>query len=157
MRRPAYRWLAVPAAAILLAAGCGGDDDDDGGGDRLTKSEFLAQGNAICKSGNDAIDAMFEELFPDEESFADEDLQQEAKDGLVENVQQQLDDLGELQPPEDLEDDVDALLEDAQAALDEVKDQSPEELFNQEEDPFAEVNAQAGALGLTECDDSENG
>ena len=43
------------------------------------------------------------------------------------------------------------------AALDEVEDGGPEGLLSTEEggenDPFAEVNAQASELGLTACSD----
>ena len=152
MHSSAHRLLAVVATAVLLAAGCGGDDDG-GGGERLTREEFVTQGNAICAAGNERLDAMFEELFPTEEDFADPDKQEEAKDNFVEDIQGQIDDVGELEPPEDMEADVEEFLDTAQEALDQVEEMSAEEFFGLEEDPFAEVSEQAEALGLTECAD----
>jgi len=49
---------AVAALALAgVAAGCGGGD---GGGDRLTKAEYIAQADAICKAANEKIDALGE-------------------------------------------------------------------------------------------------
>ncbi len=49
---------AVAALALAgVAAGCGGGD---GGGDRLTKDEYIAQADAICKAANEKIDALGE-------------------------------------------------------------------------------------------------
>lgn len=88
-----------------------------GVGDRLSREEFLSQGNAICSQGNARIE---------------------------------LDALGDLNPPEDLEADVDSLLQVAQSSLNEVKDGGPQVLLT-EQDPFAEANRLAGEVGLTAC------
>ncbi|MCC6224409.1 MAG: hypothetical protein IT201_13085 [Thermoleophilia bacterium] len=53
------RRAAAAVAALALAgvaAGCGGG----GGGDRLSKEEFIAQADAICKQANADIDALGE-------------------------------------------------------------------------------------------------
>lgn len=48
---------AVAAFALAgVAAGCGGG----GGGDRLSKEEYIAQADAICKQANEEIDALGE-------------------------------------------------------------------------------------------------
>ena len=61
---------AAVAAAVLaaLVAGCGG------GGDTttdetvtLTKAEFIKQGDAICKEGNEEIEAGFEKFAEENE------------------------------------------------------------------------------------------
>jgi len=62
-------------------------------------------------------------------------------DVLVPNAQGQIDDLGALSAPEDLQDDVDQMLADAQTALDGLTDDP--ELVSGNEDPFADVYAQA--------------
>ena len=53
------RWIgiAIALAVALAAAGCGAGD---GGGDRLTKEEYIAQADAICKQANEEIDALGE-------------------------------------------------------------------------------------------------
>lgn len=60
--------VVVMAAAALLAAGCGGDDPapiepvPDAGSDQgaaaLSKSDFIAQGDAICGEANAALSAL---------------------------------------------------------------------------------------------------
>ena len=70
-------------------------------------------------------------------------------------VQDQINSLKALTPPDDMKADVATLLTDAQARLDEIKAQGPDAFFASEEDAFKDVNAQAGKLGLKECADSE--
>ncbi len=81
--------LTVTLAVLLAAAaGCGGD----GGGDRLTKEEYIAQADAICKATEDELDALAEPATKEEfASFLEEGL------GLSEA---QLEDLRALSPPE---------------------------------------------------------
>ena len=57
--------LAVPlAAAGLIVTGCGSDSSSSTTSTTaLTKSEFLAQGNAICAKGNKAINQAAQETF----------------------------------------------------------------------------------------------
>jgi hypothetical protein len=50
------RWAALAVlVASALAASCGG-----GGGDPLTKEEYIAEADAICKDANEQIDALGE-------------------------------------------------------------------------------------------------
>ncbi len=138
-------WVAIITATGLLLSSCGGDD-------RLTREEFLTQGNAICSQGNARIDAAAEEAFgglSQDERPSDEQLQG-FFNTLVAEIQGQLDAIGELNPPEDLEADVDNLLQVAQTSLDEVKEAGPQVLLT-EQDPFAEANRLAGEVGLTAC------
>ena len=148
----AWTRAAVALAVIGLAvAGCGDDDKE-----ALTEEAFLEQGNAICAAGNERIDAQFEEQFPTEESFQDEEALADFKDVLEDDIDGQIDDLRDLEPPEELADDVEAMLDTADAALEDVRAQSIEDFTNEEVDPFAEVNELAGEIGLTECaDDGE--
>jgi hypothetical protein len=149
--------VVVGALLLVGAAACGGDDD----GDALSQEEFVRQGNAICAEGNETLDAAIEEAFGDlqegEEPSADEIAEVFQESGIP-SIQKQIDDLGDLEPPENMSDDVDQLLDDAQAALDDLEEQiedDPNAFLNSDEDPFADVNQQAGELGLTECDTSE--
>jgi hypothetical protein len=47
--------LAALAAAVAVAAGCGAGEEGDG---RLTKEEFIAAADAICKEANAKLDAL---------------------------------------------------------------------------------------------------
>jgi hypothetical protein len=145
--------IAVLFALGAVVTGCSDDEDT------LTAEEFLAQGNDICEAGNERLNTAFEEAFadlgPEEQPDADE-VAALIEDELIPSVQEQLDDLGELEPPEDLSDDVEQMLDDAQEALDRLEEQvqdDPESFLQQEEDPFADVNEQANDIGLTACAD----
>ena len=75
-------------------------------------------------------------------------------DARTSDVQQQIDDVSALEPPEGLQGDVDAFLEEAQSALDTVEAEGPQAFFSQSqtsEDPFAKTNELATGLGLDAC------
>lgn len=134
------------AALAVAAAGCGDDDE------RLSSEEFLEQGNAICANSNDELDAAFEELGNDQPS-TDEAVSL-FEDTFVPTVRAQLDDLRELNPPEELEDESSQLFDDVDAAIGEIEqmiEDDPEAFFESDENPFADVNERATELGLVEC------
>jgi hypothetical protein len=130
-------------AAGLLAAGCGGGDDN------LTKAEFLKQGNAVCKKGNDQIDKAARQTFGKKHPSQAE-LNTFANDTLIPVVQQEIDGIRDLNPPSEDEDQVNAIVDEAQAALDKGKD-DPSLLTNEKADPFKKANKLANDYGLKEC------
>ena len=69
---------------------------------------------------------------------------------ILPGIERQIDDLDDLAPPEDLQDDVDEMLDSARDAFDEVEG-DVEAALNSEDDPFAETNEKAEALGLSDC------
>ncbi len=156
MKRIALAGIVVIVASVL--AGCGDEKA------ALSEEEFLRQGNAICSDGNDKLDAASEAVFGDLEGDQQPDPDELAtffSDEFIPIIQAQIDGIGELAAPKEIADDVDQLKVDAQAVLDgieaQVKD-DPLSFFEQEEDPFADVNAKAGEIGLTECaEPSEDG
>jgi hypothetical protein len=93
------------AALLLIAlvaplAACGGDDDDggDAGGDgELTKAEYIAAADEICKDNNDAG----EDLEAPAEDDSD-DLARFFTDG-IEILEETRDRLADLDPPADAE------------------------------------------------------
>ncbi len=58
--------LAAVVALVALAAGCGSSDDsttDTGSATvTITKAQLIAQGDAICKQGNEEIEEGFEQF-----------------------------------------------------------------------------------------------
>jgi hypothetical protein len=153
MRR--FALIAVLCVGACVLAGCGDDDE------ALSEQEFLEQGNAICAAGNERLDAAFEDLDLGEgQEPTAEQMATLVLEGLVPDVQSQIDDIRALEPPDELADPVETFLDDAQAALDELEQQATDDplaVFSEDEDPFAEVNAQANEIGLTECaDDGED-
>jgi hypothetical protein len=160
MRERYLSMFAVAAATAALGmAGCGGDDEttttDTGAseateapGVALSADDFVQQGNAICRAGNQELDAAAETLLSGEPS--DADVEAYVTDTLVPSIQGQVDAIRALPAPEELSGDVETFLDDAQAALDELE-ADPSLLASEPDEVFADVNQQAQDLGLTEC------
>lgn len=140
------RKLSVIAIAALatgvLAAGCGDDDDDSSD---LSHDEFVTQANEICKSGNADLETAGSETqggpgTPEFDSFV--------TDTLVPNVQGQIDGIRDLGIPEE-DDSLNATLDEAEEITNGLAD-DPSSL-TEGGDPFAPVNEELSAAGLTEC------
>lgn len=122
---------AVAAAAlVMLVAGCGGGDDttDETSGETvtLTKAEFIEQGDAICKKGNDQSEEEAEE-FAEENDFtlekaSDEQLEEAVAEVLVPNLNQQAEEIDALGAPEGDEEQVEELVASLETAADEIGD-----------------------------------
>ena len=142
------RIVGVLFGAIVVISACGG-----GGSSALSKDDFLSKGNAICKTGNDAIDAAGKAVFSGTAAPDPATVQKFFNDTLAPNVKKQIDGIAALKPPSDMQSAVDQLVKDARARLSQLQDQvskDPSVLFSSN-DPFADVNKEANAIGLTTC------
>ena len=120
--------LAAVAALVALAAfvaGCGGGGDTTDVTVALTKTEFIKQGDAICKQGNEASEKEAEEFAEDNdfklEKASKEQLEEAVGEVLVPNLEGQIEELDALGAPKGDEDKVEAIitsLEDATAEID---------------------------------------
>ena len=151
----------LAALGAIAVAGCGGDDETTESttavsgtsgvvGAALTEDEFVSQANAICKAGDKEVNQAGNELFGGQQP-TEAQIEQFAKDILVPSVQGQIDAIRALAPPEDIAGDVTTFLDDAEAALGEIAADPSLLQASDNEGPFADVNEQADALGLTEC------
>lgn len=151
MRNRLFTLAALACAALaLVVAGCGGNDDESTTeAAALTEEEFLAQGNEICTAGNEEIDAIANDVFTGREPTPE---QLNSFAGLfIDNVQGQIDAIRALTPPEELAADVETFLAAAEDVLRQVEDDPSLLAVSDNEGPFADVNDQAVAIGLTEC------
>ncbi len=124
----------------------------------LTEADFLAQGNAACDVANTAIESGIGELFaagPTPETMGP------ALQLIVDETTKAADTIGALDAPASLAPQVDALLVAVHAALADATTGDPQEFFLGDDDPFAEVDRLAEAVGLASCgssgDDDEGG
>jgi hypothetical protein len=147
--------IAAVFALAALVAGCGGGDDTTDETVTLTKTEFIKQGDAICKEGNEEISEGFEEYA--EENDLPQNKEPSTEQGIeitetviLPNVQQQAEEIRELGAPEGDEDQVDELLTSLEDAVAEGED-DPELLFKGDTDPFAKVNELATDYGFKVC------
>jgi hypothetical protein len=147
---------ALAIVGALGFAGCGGDDDESttssaaadtensASGSATLPADFAEEADQICADGYKEIEANAE---PFKGKPSDQDIASFVNDAFIPSVQGQIDDIRELGSPSEGADELAQFLDDAQAALDDLK--SDPSLL--ESDRFAEVEQEAGALGLEEC------
>ncbi|HEX5990293.1 MAG TPA: hypothetical protein VFY75_08790 [Solirubrobacterales bacterium] len=138
------------AVALLVLAGCGGSDDSDS----LTKDEFVAQGNAICKKGTEERNRIFKEEQARAENkpnqtFSDADREQLVRDVIVPPYEKTTKELKELGTPDEGAADVEAIVEAREKAIQKV-DANPAPAVESTVQ-FVEANKLSAAYGLTDC------
>jgi hypothetical protein len=147
MSRQSAFAVVVASALLLVAAACGGDDD------RLSREELIEQGDAICADYEARIDAVGEPTNADDiERYVDE---------VKPIVEEGTNELDNLAPPEDLEDEYDewiALTRTGVGSLDELKaaaaegdEQRIQEIVQGLDDDEAEADRIAQGIGFQEC------
>jgi hypothetical protein len=97
---------ALVGVLVLLATGCGGGG---GGGDRLSKADFQSQANSICAKYQKQLDALGTPSSLDEIPAL--------VDKALAILNKEIDEIGQLNPPEELQSQFDAML----AASDKTK------------------------------------
>jgi hypothetical protein len=164
--------FALVLAAVLIAAGCGDGDDETttaatttpttttagatgatgATGEPLSKDEFITQADGICETGDQEIDAEAQEFFPQGGNPGAAEEEEFVSEVVVPNIQEQLDGIGALTPPEGDENEVKAILDAAQQAVDQLEE-DPSALSGGGSggDPFAEANRLAQDYGLKAC------
>lgn len=141
--------LALGIALVALAAaaaGCGGDD-------RLSREEYVKQADAVCAKYEKRLDAL-----PEPEST--EDLKAVIDEGLP-IAREGTEELKALEPPEELEADVDEwherndknleLIEDLGAAAEEDDEERIQELAAEADRNEQEADRIAAEIGLDNC------
>lgn len=131
--------------AMLVLSSCGDDD----GGDRLSKAGFIANANAICERTQERID-QGATVFVEGEVPTFEQMRDFVDDTVAPAVKDELNDLENLRPPEDEEEDVKEIIEAGQEARDEASNR-PELILNRNASPFNEYAEMAAEFGLENC------
>jgi hypothetical protein len=124
--------LAALMALAALVAGCGGGDSTTDETVTLTKTEFIKQGDAICKKGNDQSEKEAEE-FAEENDFtlekaSKEQIEEAVAEVLVPNLEKQAEELDELGAPEGDEEQVEEIITSLEKAAGEIEDE-PSAIF----------------------------
>jgi hypothetical protein len=120
--------LAALVALAALIAGCGGGDDSTTDETvTLTKTEFIKQGDAICKKGNDQSEKEAEE-FAEENGFtlekaSKDQIEEAVVEVLVPNLNRQAQELDELGAPEGDEEQAEEIIVSLEKAAGEIEDE----------------------------------
>lgn len=147
--------LALAALLVLaaLVAGCGGGDETtDSATVTLTKTEFIKQGDAICKEANEENETEAEE-FAEENGFtlekaSKDQLEEAVAEVLVPSLERQAEELDALGAPEGDEDKVEEIVVALEDATGEIDD-DPSLVF--EEKTLEKPNQLAEAYGFKVC------
>jgi hypothetical protein len=146
----------VAAALIvgLAAAGCGGGKSKSSSSTStattaaLSKPVFLSKGNAICKRGNDQINAAGRRVFTKNRPPTRAQLTKFAQSAIP-IIQREINGVRALPAPAADRARVKKLVDAAQTALNKVK--ANPALFAGKTDPFKDANKLARSYGLTVC------
>lgn len=141
MKRNLMLLATVTLAAGVLAAGCGGDDDSSD----LTHEEFVTQANEICKQGN----AEIEGSAPDGVRPGTPEFDAFVTDTLAPIIEGQISDIRDLGIPEQ-DESLNATLDEADQITEEI---AADPISITKGDPYASINDELAAAGLTECAD----
>jgi hypothetical protein len=134
-------------ATVVVVAGCGG------GGDRLSQEELVSEADAICTRFEERLDEVEEpQDVQDVERFADETRP---------IIEEGIDELRALEPPEELEGEYDewiAMNEDALQVIDDLSEAAAagdearvQEVIEDAERREQEADNLAREIGLEEC------
>lgn len=158
-KRPIVLLAGVVAIAAVVA-GCGSSDGDSTETtSALTKQQFIAQADAICKQGNKEIEEGFESFAEENDIPKNQEPSKAQGKEIVETVivpsiDSQVEGIRELGFPSGDEDELSAMLDSLDEAVEEAEE-DPEALFAAKSDPFGKPNELAQDYGLKTCGDEE--
>ncbi len=136
------RSLAAGGAALALTfvmAGCGGDSG-------LTTEEFRTQADKICADFEDKSNDLFAGISA---TSSEADLV-EAFKKVADLLDDQSDQIGALEAPDSITEDVDAMLDSVRAGADKIREDGLE-LIKSGENPLEDATKKAKDLGLKNC------
>ncbi len=155
--------LAGVLALAIAAAGCGSSDDgtdtDTASADvTITKEQLIAQGDVICKQGDEEIEDGFESYaeendIPKNKEPNDEQGVEIVETVIVPNIKTQSELIRGLGIPEGDDEEIEAMLDSLDEAVDEAEE-NPESLFDDKTDPFGDANGKAEEYGFKVCGQS---
>lgn len=140
-RKRALRVLAAIAAlGAVSVAGCGGDDGP-------SNEEFVSQANAICERHTERIEAAASEALAGGELPDPREFGKVAQQTIIPEITAQVEELRELEPPDEAADEYDRFVDSAEQARRRLE-QDPSRITNAAN--FQDVNQQADELGLSQ-------
>lgn len=154
-KRPTAKILATLILSALAFGACGGDGGDNPveQDDTLTKAEYIEEADAICKSAAEDFETLEQPQSVEElEPFVNE--AQERTETLIS-------DLRDLEPPDEISDDVDTILTNLEQSVERfpdllqaAKDQDVatiQEINTEIQENVNAANEAAQEIGLEQC------
>jgi hypothetical protein len=146
--------VAVTVAGAVLVAGCGSSGSSSSSTTAaLTKEQWIAQADAICKQDNKNINSAARKTFGNQKP-SQQQLTQFVNETLIPSLETELSDIRALTPPAGDEDTVNNLLADVDTAIQQTKQDPTSAVSNGSNSPFAKPDQEAKAYGLKVCGQS---
>ena len=144
------RGVAIASVVITLAvAGCGGSSS----GESISKEEFIAKADAICKKSNERMAKGFGKLLEGSPNLAKLSAAQERKlvdEVMVPGLEREVAELRKLGVPAGDEEKVNAMLEALEEGV-ETAERDPQAVANSSDAVFGIASRIAGEYGLEVC------
>ncbi len=147
-------FVGVVAMAAVVA-GCGSSSSSDETAS-LTKTQFVAQADAICKKGNAEIESEVE-AFQEENGLGENDEPSKAQQAelsetiLAPNVKNQAEEIRALEAPSGDEGEITAMLDALDEGVEEVEANPQAPFESNQASPFGPANKMAKEYGLKVC------
>jgi len=142
--------LALTAVFALgaIAAGCGSSDDDSSSTSNITKAEFIAKADAICKTGDQVTEQKAKQQFGNQKPTAAE-VQQFVTETALPDTKKEIEQIRALGVPSGDEDQVNKILDTVDADIEQAQASG-----TVSEHTFDDANALAKQYGLKVCGQS---
>ncbi len=133
------------AAALALSA-CGGGDNP-----RLNKAEYVEQGSAICGRFSARIESAAQGAFNEPGKIPTaEEISTFAAETVAPTIEEEVEQLSELRPPEDDQERIDDMLQAGKDGVDTVR-RDPTIILSSNDDGFGRYQELSEAYGLQNC------
>jgi len=155
--RQGFALVAVVSLAVFAASGCGGSGDGASAeSSSLSKAEFIAKGDAICKKTREDFEKSFEKYLKKANPTSTAE-RVEAFSGMVHDVllpeyEEMIDEIDQLGAPSADAAKVSGMLGALQHRLDEIS--SNPALISASPEPFKAAAGQMATYGLKGCAES---
>lgn len=141
------RWTTALMVTAAVALSACGDDSEP----RLTKAAFVERGNEICADVSARIESAAQNAFSEGGRIPPaEEIREFASETVAPAIEDEVDRLSQLRPPEDDEDRIEDILEAGRDGVDRVR-QDPTVILSTEDAGFAEYKELTEAYGLENC------
>lgn len=140
-------------AAALLVAGCGGDDDSGSSASSISKEEFIAKADAICKKGTGRMQTALLAALKDQRNITKVSTVEQEKivtTVMVPSVSREVKELRALGIPDGDEERVDAMIKALEEGV-ETAERNPEVVTNSSDAIFGIASRIGGEYGLEAC------
>jgi hypothetical protein len=145
---------AFVAAAMVIAlavAGCGGDSSTAAGS--ISKEEFIAKADAVCKKGTERMQAAIARVLKDQRNLtkvSKADQEKIVKTVMVPSVSRETKELRALGVPDGDDERVDAMITALEEGA-ETAERNPEAVTGSSDVIFGIASRIGGEYGLTAC------